>query len=131
MPAAGGQALPVTTNGGWVAFESPYDQTLFFLKEANRAVWQMPVDGGPESKVLENVAMRNFMPTADGIYFMQRTEQGHSFQFLDFTTRQVRTFGATTRRIGNVVTVSPDRRWFAYSQQDHAGSDIALVDTFR
>jgi Tol biopolymer transport system component/DNA-binding winged helix-turn-helix (wHTH) protein len=130
LPAAGGQALRVTANGGLVAFESDNGQTLFFLKEADRAVWQI-VGGGPESKVLENVVMRNFMPAPDGIYFMRRTEQGHSFQFLNFTTGQVRTFGATTRQIGNVVTVSADGRWFAYSQQDHAGSDIALVDNFR
>jgi len=132
MPVAGdGQALPVTSNGGVVAFESANGETLYFLREADGGLWQKPVRGGPESKVLDTVAMRNFMPTADGIYFMQRTEQGHSFQFLDFTTRQVRTFGSTTRRIGNVVTVSKNGQWFAYSQQDHAGSDIALVENFR
>jgi Tol biopolymer transport system component len=129
--ATGGQARPVTTNGGLVAFESANGQTLFFLKEADRALWQMPVGGGPESKVLENVTRRNFIPAADGIYFMQRTEQGYSYQFLNFTTGQVRAFGSTTRQIGNVVTVSADGRWFAYSQQDHAGSDIVLVGNFR
>jgi Tol biopolymer transport system component/DNA-binding winged helix-turn-helix (wHTH) protein len=129
--AGGGEAHPVTSNGGLVAFESANRLTLFFQKEAHRALWQMPVGGGPESKVLEHVAARNFIPAEDGIYFMQRTDHGHSFQFLDFATGQVRTFGSTTRRIGNVVTVSADGRWFAYGQQDHGGSDIALVDNFR
>ena len=133
MPAAGGQPHQVTTNGGVVAFESVNDngQTLFFTKDGDGALWQMPAAGGPESKVLENVLQRNFLPTADGIYFTQRTEQGHSFQVLNFATRQVRTFGSTPRQTSNGVTVSADGRWFAYTQQDHAGSDIALVENFR
>ena len=129
MPAAGGQPLPVTTNGGVAAFEK--GETLFFTKDGDRALWQMPAAGGPESKVLENVLQRNFVPTADGIYFVQRTEEGYSFQFLNLATRQVRAFGSTLRQVGNVVTVSADGRWFAYAQQDHGGSDIVLVDNFR
>lgn len=128
MPAAGGQPLQVTTNGGVAAFET--GETLF-TKEVDEALWQVPVGGVPESKVLENVVNRNFMPAADGIYFMQRTEHGYSFQFLNLATRQVRTFGSTPRQVDNVVTVSADGRWFAYGQQDHAGSDIVLVDNFR
>jgi len=50
---------------------------------------------------------------------------------LDFTTGWVRTFGSSTRQIGNIVSVSRDGQWFTYSQEDHAGSDIALLDDFR
>jgi Tol biopolymer transport system component len=131
MPAAGGQPLQVTAHGGLVAFESVDRQTLLFMKQQGGALWQMPAGGGPESKVLENIAWRNFIPVADGIYFMQRTEQGHSFQFLNFTTRQLRSFGSTKRQVNNGATVSADGQWFAYAQQDHAGSDIVLVDNFR
>jgi dipeptidyl aminopeptidase/acylaminoacyl peptidase len=130
VPAAGaGQPQQVTQNGGVAAFET--GETLFFTKEGDRGLWQMPAAGGPESKVLENVEKRNFVATADGIYFSQRTEQGHSFQFLNLATRQVRAFGSTPRTIGNGVTVSADGRWFAHGQQDHAGSDIVLVDNFK
>ncbi len=129
MPAVGGQPHQVTTNGGVVGFESVDGQTLFFTKGG--ALWQVPVGGGPESKFLDNVVERNFMPVADGIYFMQRTDKVDSFEFFNFATRQVRTFGSTTREISNGVTVSADGRWLAYAQQDHGGSDIALVDNFR
>ena len=130
MPAAGGEPLQVTRAGGVAAFESHNGDMLLFTKP-DRTLWQMPVGRGPESKVLSNVVERNFMPVADGIYFAQRTDQGYSFQFLNAATGQVRPFGSTPREVDNVVTVSPDGRWFAYAQQDHAGSDIMVVNNFR
>jgi eukaryotic-like serine/threonine-protein kinase len=139
MPAAGGQPLPVTTNGGLTAFEA--GETLFFTKEGEKGLWQMPAAGGPESKVrvaidvhgdeVPGVQSRNFVAAAGGIYFTQRIEQGYSFQFLNLATWQVQPFGSTQRQIGNGVTVSADGRWLAYSQQDHAGSDIVVVENFR
>ena len=128
MPATGGQPRQLTKNGGVTAFEA--GETLFFTK-GDGTLWQMPAAEGPESKVLENVALRNFVPAAGGIYFTQRTEQGYSFQFLNLATRQVQPFGSTQRQIGNGVTISADRQWFAYSQQDHAGSDIVVIENFR
>jgi hypothetical protein len=77
------------------------------------------------------VERRNFVPVAGGIYFTRPSEQGHSFQFLNLATRQVQSFGSTPRRISNGVTVSADGRWLAYAQQDHAGSDIVVIESFR
>jgi len=130
IPSAGGKPLQVTTAGGVVAFESHSGDMLLFTKPEG-TLWQMPIGGGPENKIVENVARRNFMPGADGIYFAQRTDQGYSFQILNPATGHMRTFGSTPRGISNGATVSPDGRWFAYTQQDHAGSDIALVKNFK
>ena len=131
MPAAGGEPLPVTTAGGLVAFESHNGDMLLFTKPGGGPLWQIPVGGGAETKILENVVDRSFMPAEDGIYFAQRTDQGHSFQFFSSATAQVREFGSTPRVIGNGVTVSRDRRWFAYAQRDRDGSDIVVVENFR
>jgi hypothetical protein len=62
---------------------------------------------------------------------MQPSERGHSFHFLNFATGQVQTFGSMTRQTFNGMTISADGRWLAYVQQDHAGSDIVLVENFR
>ena len=131
MPAAGGEPLRVTTTGGLVAFESHNGDMLLFTKPGGGPLWQIPVGGGAETKILENVVARSFMPAEDGIYFAQRTDQGHSFQFFNSATGQVRQFGSTPRVIGNGVTVSRDRRWFAYAQRDRDGKDIVVVENFR
>ena len=133
MPAAGGKPLPVTTTGGLVAFESHNGDMLLFTKPAGGGgpLWQIPVGGGAETKILDNVVDRCFMPAEDGIYFARRTDQGYSFQFFNSATGQVRQFGSTPRVIENVVTVSRDRQWFAYAQRDRDGSDIVVVENFR
>jgi Tol biopolymer transport system component/DNA-binding winged helix-turn-helix (wHTH) protein len=132
MPAAGGKPLQVTTTGGLVAFESHNGDMLLFTKPGDGPLWQIPVGGGAEIKVFENaVARRSFVPAEDGIYFAQRTDQGYSFQFFNFATRQVRPFRSTPLEIANGVTVSPDRRWLAYAQRDREGSDIVVVENFR
>ncbi len=130
MPSVGGDPVQVTRTGGVTAFESHTGDMLLFMKPGG-ALWQMPVGNGPESKVLSHVAKRNFIPAAGGIYYAEETDQGYSFQFLDAVTGHVHAFGSTRRVVSNVVAISPDGRWFAYAQQDHAGSDIIVVDNFR
>jgi Tol biopolymer transport system component len=90
-PAAGGEPRQVTTAGGLVAIESHNGDMLFFTKPDGGALWQMPVGKGPETKVLENVDARSFMPAEDGIYFARRTDQGYSFQFFNSATGHVLT----------------------------------------
>jgi Tol biopolymer transport system component len=131
IAAEGGQPVQVTTNGGLAALESLDGQSLYFMREQNGALWGKPLDGGSEFMVLERVALRNFVPAADGIYFMQREAAGHSFRFLAFATGEVRTFGSMTRNTSNVISVSPDARWLAYVQEDQVGSDLILVENFR
>jgi hypothetical protein len=70
---------------------------------------------------------------------MHRNDAVHSVQFLNFATGQMQTLGSMTisdalpyvADPSNGLTVSPDGRWLAYVQQDHAGSDIVLVENFR
>ena len=72
----------MTTAGGLVAFESHNGDMLLFTKPGGGPLWQIPVGGGAETKILENVVDRSFMPAEDGIYFAQRTDQGHSLSFV-------------------------------------------------
>jgi hypothetical protein len=87
------------------------------------------VGDGHESMIRDRDSMR--VPGQIVIYFAQRTDQGYSFQILNLATGHIRTFGSTPRGISNGATVSPDGRWFAYTQQDHAGSDIVVVRNFK
>jgi hypothetical protein len=70
-----------------VGFHSLDGKTLYFTKEQGGALWGVPAGGGAEFMVLDRGAARNVVPAADGIYFMQRDAEGHSFRFLDYATR--------------------------------------------
>jgi WD40-like Beta Propeller Repeat len=63
--------------------------------------------------------------------YVRLTGAGQAVPFFNSATGQVRQFGSTPREIGNGVTVSRDRRWFAYAQRDRDGSDIVVVENFR
>src|SRR5206468_3696843 len=60
LPAAGGDAVQVTHNGGLVAFESPDGANIWYTQgsEASSPLWRLPVSGGQPVKVLEDVIQR-------------------------------------------------------------------------
>jgi eukaryotic-like serine/threonine-protein kinase len=131
VPAIGGPAVQVTRNGGHLAFESADGHTLYYTKAEHAEIWQMPVGGGAESKIVDPILLRNFFPVPRGIYFMRPEERGASVQFFEFATRRVRKIGSTTLPASNGLSVFPDERWVIYSQWDQLGSDIVLVENFR
>jgi serine/threonine protein kinase len=54
-PASGGDAVPVTKNGGHLAMESFDGETLYYTKRSGGAVWSMPAGGGEERRALPSV----------------------------------------------------------------------------
>ncbi len=72
IPSIGGLAVQVTKNGGYAVAESADGARLYYTKQNEGALWQMPTTGGPESQVLDGVALRNFAVVKAGIYFMRR-----------------------------------------------------------
>ena len=131
VPAAGGEPVQVTANGGYAALESIDGRTLFFTKGQPASLWSMPVDGGAETRVLERVTARNFVPAADGIYFVSFESGAFWHRFLAFASRSVRPIRQLPRNPHNIISVSADQRWLAYAQVDHAGSDIVVAEHFR
>ena len=55
---AEGTPEPVTTNGGFVSFESPNGADLYYTKAVvgPSSLWRMPTAGGEPVKVLDRVA---------------------------------------------------------------------------
>ena len=78
MPLAGGAAVPVTRNGGYVAFESMDGRYLYYTQTATgpSSLWRIPTAGGGEpERVLEGVSERAFVVLQQGIYFVKRQTQ--------------------------------------------------------
>ena len=134
MPAAGGEAVQLTRNGGFRSRESLDGRTLFFARDGTRrtSVWKMPVEGGEESKVLDSVGTRNWVLVDQGLWFINWTNPGDAaLRFLEFATGKVTRVAPISKTPAAGLAVSPDGQTILYVQYDHLGSELTLMENFR
>ena|SRR5215472_7339089 len=64
------------------------------------SLWRIPVEGGPATRVLENLSTHlNVAFAASGIYFVPSAASGFSVQFLDRNTNRIATFASFKGRL--------------------------------
>jgi dipeptidyl aminopeptidase/acylaminoacyl peptidase len=135
MPVARGDAIPVTTGGGWKPIESPDGKTLFYVSDAGNAIRQVPTTGGIEAQVVAPVcAEYGFALTREALLYPTPTSSGESceFRLLTLATGRSRPVLRTAAwPIGLVVSVSPDETYFLYEQAESPGVDLMLVKNLR
>jgi Tol biopolymer transport system component len=138
VPAEGGQAVQVTKQGGYAAFESPDGQVLYYAKLESAGLWRMPVEGGEESLVLDQLQAGYWgaWAVADkGIYFINpEAKPRATIEFFSFATRRITRIAVLEREPVNWfsnLAISPDGRWILYTQLDQDGNDIMLVENFQ
>ena len=137
VPSGGGDPVKVTQNGGFSSQESPDGKFLYFTKQTIKGIWRLPVGGGEETRVLDG-----FEPSFpgywavvdDGIYYLDRTANPQpTIEFFDFSTRNSKLIlalpGIPDAWFGG-LTVSPDRHWIVFSQQQYFSSDLVLAENF-
>lgn len=142
VPVDGGPALQVTKRGGFTTFESADGKFLYYNKSSYSrdnafGIWRVPVDGGEETLVV-NQPYAGFWGrwsiADDGIYFIRPNLHGDSaLEVFSFATNRVSEL-AVLKDVNEFVsglTISPDRTWILYTQQDRLGGDILLVENFR
>jgi Tol biopolymer transport system component/predicted Ser/Thr protein kinase len=133
VPVAGGEAIQVTHNTGFAAFESPDGAYVYYTQTRGEpgALWRLPASGGQPVKVLEGVVQLAFTVSDKGIYYIDQPAGETRLQFYNLATG-----GSTTlaRNLGDVsqgLTVSPDGRTILYSRMESPVSDLMLVENFR
>ena len=140
IPAAGGDVIRITDNGGNNALESPDRKTLYYRKliGASAVLFARPLAGGPERQVLDSMLpnIHQYFPVEDGIYYVARPDQKLPFafelRFLNFATGKHETLNRFEARFGLGLTVSPDRKTILYSgTRPSAGDDLMLIRNFR
>jgi hypothetical protein len=134
VPAGGGAAIQVTTNGGETAFESPDGTSIYYTKAYHSsALWKMPVSGGEESHVLSSVVFRAFSLVNEGIYLIPApgTDRKPSIQSLSFHTAKVKTVCPISGSPSSGLSVSRDGRFLLFSEVDELGSDLMLEENFQ
>jgi Tol biopolymer transport system component len=142
-PVEGGEAVQVTKQGGFLAFESVDGKFVYYTKDFrdggqfNPGIWRTPVEGGEETLVLDSFNAENWGDWAlveDGIYFIDSDAKNDwTLRFFDFAKRRVTQIAALGQDIfTNGLAVSPDRRQILYTRMDLTGGvDIMLVENFR
>ena len=128
----GGQAIQVTHNGGWIAFESPDRESLYYEKYLSPGLWMLPLRGGEEKKVLESVLRRNFAVVDDGIYYMPdaAADGSTTLRFRSFRIAQDKEI-ARVKDVYQGLAVSPDRKTILFSAYSRSGTNVMVVDHFR
>jgi Tol biopolymer transport system component len=136
VAAAGGQAVQVTKQGGFAAFESLDGKTLYYAKGMTvSGIWEVPVVGGEETPVLEQLGAGHWGYwdlAADGIYFYDAgTKAIEMFAFATHKVTQIAKPEKDPVAFNPGFAVSPDGRWILFSQVDQVDQHIMLVENFR
>jgi len=137
VPTEGGQAVQVTKQGGFAAFESS-DGKFVYYTALKPGIWRVAVEGGEATPVLVDqpkLGYWGYWAVVDGgIYFVNVEVKSHpTIQFFSFATgrlTQIATMDKGAVVLGPGFAVSPDGRWILYAQVDQSGGDITLVENF-
>ncbi len=133
----GGPAVGVFPPGpDWGPVESPDGRFIYTFVGSpdgdSNTLMRRTAEGGEAQKVLDHLSpLFDYALVRDGIYFAPEADakSGYSIQFLNTATGTIRRVASLEKPIFG-LTVSPDRRWLLYTQEDQAGSDLMLVENF-
>ena len=136
VPAAGGNAVQVTKQGGVEAFESADGRFLFYSKYYGvQGVWKIPLEGGGEVRVLEQEGVLDWALLSHGICLINTDTTPATIDFFEFASKHLKHL--TTVDLGpsanaeSSFAVSPDGKWVLYTRVDELDSDIMLVENFQ
>jgi Tol biopolymer transport system component/predicted Ser/Thr protein kinase len=149
VPAKGGSPFQVTRKGGIYAMESADDRFVYYSKYEAPGIWKMPLQGGEETRVLDEPAGTNWFDWAlarNGIYVLSFKNQPRSrfgirsvlrsgskatIEFFELTTRRIVPIWVPERPPSWGLTISADGRSILYVQNEFEESKIMVVKNFR
>jgi Tol biopolymer transport system component/DNA-binding winged helix-turn-helix (wHTH) protein len=131
IPAGGGEAQQVTTDGGYAALEAPDGSSIYYVKSDVPGIWRAPPDGSEETIVVEGYspeAWGSWAVTLEGLYLLTFTESGLGIGYRDFTTGRTRSIAPVPNFMPHGLTVSPDGIRILYAQTDRQECDVMIGD---
>ena len=159
MPAEGGTAVQVTTGGGHESFESPDGKQLYYqFRTAGLRAISTSETSPKAGPVFLPGLRQSFGAVGDkGIYFVEFDDDSRNprrgtdpylfaewgsllanftlpIQIYDFATHQTKRVGTIERPVNQnhpAFSVTRDGRRIAWSQIDHAESDLMMIENFR
>jgi dipeptidyl aminopeptidase/acylaminoacyl peptidase len=135
VPFKGGSPVKVTRNGGVYAIESDDGRFLNYSKLEQPGIWKMPLDGGEETRVLDQPGpWFNWALARTGIYFLNESATPNGrIEFFDFASRKTTPIFSLEKPASAFggLAVSPDGRSLLYGQIEVDDSSIMWVKNFR
>jgi hypothetical protein len=130
-------ATQVTTTEGFEPQESPDGRFLYYLDRALGPVdvranlVRTGVDGGPQTRVLDNVRAFYWSVAEKGIFILEMERDFDAVEFYDSATGGRTRLGRLPWRASRLcgrISLSLDGRWLATNHVDHLDSNLMLVD---
>jgi Tol biopolymer transport system component len=145
MPAEGGVAVQITTQGGFEPQESPDGRYLYYVDrvpsgrigtQAEAHLLRMPTAGGGVETVYDAVTPFRWSVTEKGIYFLRNDGPSCSIYLLPSGGGRARRAGKLPFHIPSALTpgrftVARDGRWALVNVEEQHEGDIMLLDHFR
>jgi Tol biopolymer transport system component len=150
-PVSGGDGVPVTNNGAYLAFESDDGSDLYYTQRqvGDSSLWQMPASGGEPHKLLDSVAGRAFDVVSGGLVYVEPVRDRPALPFawgmigwpirnpvgrlryLDFHSGRTATISDPIEGIALGLGASRDGRTVLFTRADSPLSDVMMIDNFR
>ena len=134
VPSKGGAPVQITRTGGLAAVESTDGRWLYYSKYETEGVWKTPLNGGQESRVLDQPSGRewyNWALASDGIYLLNTEQAKTTLDFFEFASHRITHIRTLNKPIGWGLAIAPDGKSIIYVESEFEESDIMLVKNFR
>jgi Tol biopolymer transport system component/DNA-binding winged helix-turn-helix (wHTH) protein len=137
MPSQGGDAIQLTRQGGFEAFESADGKSIYYARTASEPdIWRLQLDTGQEAAVSPSLHANQWTGWAladKGIFIVRENEAAHPvLRFLDFATSRVRDIAPLEKQPFPLwISASADGHHAVYEQLDTEISNVMLVESFR
>ncbi len=135
MPFRGGSPVRLTKNGGISPEESPDGRYLYYVKYEQGGLWRMPMEGGEESKIVDDFSGGSWPDWAlrpNGIYFLKYGKFPQvSIALFEFGTGKTIPIWSLEKEPGWGLSMSSDGKSIVYVQNEFSESNLMLVRNFR
>ncbi len=138
---SGGEPVQITHTGAWAPIESSDGKFLYYMRRlptsntlsltAKSPLFRIPVEGGEETQVLDAVCDREWLVTAQGVWYVWPVAASRAeIRYFDFATRKTTVAAAINKPVFLGLALSPDGRYLLYNQTDHSATELLLVENF-
>ena len=138
MPAAGGDAVQITRNGGGMPVESYDGCFVYYSKfgEFSPGLFRIPTNGGEEESVIPGVGAWGWWAiTEAGVYFIERSraDDNARLQFASFSgaVQTIRVLRTVPSDAENILGVDRSGRTLLLQQIDERFGDLVMVQGLR